>query len=671
MNMQQKNDSIIDGQFLANTIHELRTPIQTISGSLELLTETKLTSDQIDYVQQMRFSADVLLTLVNDLLDFSKINSGKFSVEKITINPIEITEQISELLSLEAHSRNLEIITDIDYTLSTHILGDPTRIKQVLLNLIKNAIKFTPSGYVFIKLSQRLNNSILLFEVYDSGIGIKKDRQKKIFSDFYQVDASTTRKYGGTGLGLSISKSLVTAMGGKIGMKSHLNKGSLFWFSLPLEISEHAFPRTIIEEKIKLVSQFDIPEDTSILIVDSQILSLKSLYSKLKTLKLGNIDSSSSGKKALLKMKKKAEQHAAYSIVFIDAQITDMDVWELAGEIRKNQQLQNTKCFLMVREGQATSSIKSNIIKYFENYIYKPIKLSSLTSLLANYFNVPSHFGIIDSLEELPNAYLENNHGEVLRIEDKTVLVAEDHPINQKLMQTFLHQFGAQVVTASNGQDAVNEISNNGDIDIVFMDIQMPIKSGLEASKEIRKKGYTGIIIACTAINDISEVNIFKSHGMDDVLTKPFKRKDVGILLSKYLTSNKERANNNASASSAIKTLLGKTETTDFWDWKDFMDTVGGDIALGKELINQYTSQTQNFLNLAQEALKEKDFVSLVSIGHTLKGSSATLSLENLARIGSVIERAAKNKDIQTIRMALKTFTEIFTNFILFVAPEH
>ncbi len=669
MDTSGKNSTAIDGQFLANTIHELRTPIQTISGALELLNETSLNQDQKDFVYQIRFSSDVLLTLVNDLLDFSKINSGKFTVENIPINPVQITERTSEMLATEAHTRGLEIITDIDYTIPTTVLGDPTRIKQVLLNLIKNAIKFTHSGYIQICLSQRVNNSILLFEVRDTGIGISKKKQKNIFSDFYQADASITRKYGGTGLGLSISKSLVEAMGGRIGMKSHEKKGSLFWFSLPLKVDTEFSPRTLIEDKIKLVSQLDIPEDTSILLVDNQKLALRSLHSTLKTLKFRKIEGATSGEKALKKIRSAADKGNPYTLIFIDMYMDDMTGWDLATQIRQDPLINKTKCFLMVPDGKADSRTKEKALSVFENYIYKPIRFRSLIELLSNYFNVPSEFGIIDSLEELPGTYPLKTKASHILADNKKILIAEDHPINQKLMTTFVSYFGATTLTASNGQEVIECISNDSSIDLIFMDIHMPLKSGLEASIEIRKQGYKGIIIACTANSDKDDFTSYKESGMDDVLIKPFKRKDVGALLTKYFIKSFAELEEKNSASSAIKTLLGKTESTDFWDWNDFMDTVGGDISLGQELILQYIKQTEQFLVLADESQKQNDFVSLVSIGHTLKGSSATLSLGTLTKIGAAIERAGKNKDMQTVKMGLKTFKEIFFNFKQFVEP--
>ncbi len=669
MGAPDKNADTIGGQFLASTIHELRTPIQTISGSLELLSETTLTGEQSDYVQQIRFSSDVLLTLVNDLLDFSKIRSGKFSIESIPVNVVEITEQTVELLAPEAHNRQLEVITDIDYTIPTSIMGDPTRIKQILINLIKNAIKFTSTGYIQIILSQRINNSTLLFEVRDTGIGIAKSRQSKIFTDFYQVDASITRNYGGTGLGLSISKSLVTALGGKIGMKSQEGKGSVFWFSIPIQKDINFSTRSLIENKIKLVSQLDIPDNTSVLIVDDQKTSLQSLHSKLKTLKFSKIDGATSGLQALKKMKSAAGKKKPYTIVFIDLFMNSMDGLELAQNIRKEPLLKKTKCFLMIPDGKADSKLKEEANTYFEGLIYKPIMFRALIGLLSGYFNVPSEYGIIDSVEELPKSNEKKKAVSNQLVTNKKVLIAEDHPINQKLMKTFVSHFGAITISASNGQEAVECVQKDSSIDIIFMDIHMPILSGVEASKAIRDLGFKGPIIACTANSDLEEFKTYEKNGMNDILTKPFKRQEIGDILKKYFMQLEYDTKSKTSANTAIKTLLGKTETKNFWDWKDFMDTVGGDISLGKELILQYITQTTQFLSLADDAVRHKDYVSLTSIGHTLKGSSATLSLGSLTEIGSAIERAGKNKDMKTITLGLKTFNEVFENFKMFVQP--
>ena len=216
MSNQTQNPQSSRTLFLANITHEFRTPIQTILATLDLLNETNLDQEQIEYLQQMRFSAEALSSLVNDFLDFSKLESGQFRFEYIPYNPLQLAEQTVELLAIEAHNKGLEIITDIDFSLPTTIVGDPTRTRQVLLNLLKNAVKFTDSGYVQVSIDADENAKIISFSVKDSGIGVAKDKQDKLFCDFYQTDASTTRKYGGTGLGLAISKNFVELMGGKI-----------------------------------------------------------------------------------------------------------------------------------------------------------------------------------------------------------------------------------------------------------------------------------------------------------------------------------------------------------------------------------------------------------------------------------------------------------------------
>lgn len=211
--LKDKFDYAGDGRFLANTIHEVRTPIQTIIGTLELLQQTNLDTEQTEYIRQIQFGADVLLSLANNILDFTKIQSGKIEIEKIPMDIIGITEQTVDLICIEAHNRGLEIVTDIDYTLPLFIKGEPVRIQQILLNFIKNAVKFTSKGYIRIRLSRHENGKKLLFEVEDSGIGVPEEKQRHLFKDFYQVHVSTTRKYGGSGLGLSICRSLVKLMG--------------------------------------------------------------------------------------------------------------------------------------------------------------------------------------------------------------------------------------------------------------------------------------------------------------------------------------------------------------------------------------------------------------------------------------------------------------------------
>ena len=261
-----ENSSVEAGsRFLASTLHEVRTPIQTIISTTELLDDTALDKEQMEYVRQIEFSANVLLQLANDVLDFTKIRSKEFKLESIPFDITELTEHVVDLISIDAFSKGLEVITDIDYSMQRNIMGDPTRVQQILLNLVKNAVKFTAKGYIYVKLSIENNN--LFFQVIDSGIGVAPKNQKLVFKDFYQVDASTTRKYGGTGLGLTISKNLVEVMGGKIGVRANPSGGSNFWFSLPLVKANF--------DQEKTVPDF-VPKDAKILIADSSRLAAAS-----------------------------------------------------------------------------------------------------------------------------------------------------------------------------------------------------------------------------------------------------------------------------------------------------------------------------------------------------------------------------------------------------------
>ncbi|MBP5792014.1 MAG: response regulator, partial [Spirochaetaceae bacterium] len=510
--------------FLANITHELRTPIQTLIGTMELLGETQLDSEQNEYVRQVRFSADVLLSLVNDFLDFSKLESGKFRLEYIPYNPLQLVEQTVDLLAIEAYNKKIEIITDIDYSLPEKIIGDPTRVQQILLNLIKNAVKFTPSGYVQISVKADKEKKTITYEVKDSGIGIKKEEQKNLFTDFYQTDASTTRKYGGTGLGLAICKNFVKLMKGNIGMHDNPDGGSIFSFSLPYDDTGQT-------ENKPVVLGDDIIKNKRILIVDDQKISAESFIKKLEFLGFDSIEAVYSGEEALDTMLYAVNKGQPFTDVFIDMIMPNMDGWRLSAEINQNAIINNAKLFLLIPEGQMDGEAKMKRLKWFNSYLHKPIKKDALINLL------------VDSAEDILELEVVNQDVEINTVKSsfepiaagRTILIAEDHPVNQKLIKTFFTQFGANVICAGNGEEAVNLLEQNPNVDLVFMDIQMPVKSGIDATKEIRAKGAQVPIIACTANTDEADFKEYFAVGMNDILLKPFKKKNVYELLEKWI----------------------------------------------------------------------------------------------------------------------------------------
>ena len=280
--------------FMANAVHEIRTPVQTVIGTLDLLSDTHLNPEQMEYVRQIRYGADVLLALVNDILDFSKIKSHKMTLETVPFDIKVLAENVVHLISIEAYNKGLEIVTDIDYNIPDKVIGDPTRIQQILLNLLKNAVKFTNQGYIHLELSRK--DDELLFQITDSGIGISKQKQKNLFESFVQGDSSYTRKYGGTGLGLAICRGLVSRMNGKIGVRPNPYGGSCFWFTLPFLSEQKYSQRSYV---------LPVPATTRILIVDDSKLATNSLVRQLNSIGLQYIQCSTNSDDALLKIRKK------------------------------------------------------------------------------------------------------------------------------------------------------------------------------------------------------------------------------------------------------------------------------------------------------------------------------------------------------------------------------
>jgi CheY-like chemotaxis protein len=650
MGKSNTDDSDQKLTFLASTVHEIRTPVQTITGTLELLSDTKLNNEQQEYVRQIQFSTNVLLALVNDILDFTKIRSQEFKLESIPYDIAMITERVVDFVSVEAFTKGLELVTDVDYTLPQLVIGDPTRVQQILLNIIKNAVKFTTKGYIHIELS-RYDSRTVLFTVTDTGIGIPEDKRKKLFTDFYQADTSTTRKYGGTGLGLAICKGLVTAMHGEIGVKSNPSGGSIFWFTLPLV----AAPNPPVEHTVD-----NIPRDSRILVVDDNALAMKSLERKLESLDFTDIQDCDNADSAKLKMKYAAKSGKPFNIVFVDMGMPKVDGWHFAWEIREDAEINKVKLYLLVPEGQMGAEAKMKLINLFNGYLYKPVKRQFLVSLLQETYDAPPELETVDSnrdeQEHDENPGKDNSEA----AKGLTILVAEDHPLNRRLLVTFLKGYGADVVEAEDGKEAVDCISRNPAVDLIFMDIQMPVMNGTDAARQLRKQNYSGIIVACTANNDENDFEQYRKIGMNDILVKPFKRSAVKAVVEKWRTVME------LPEAKDIAILDSRTAPiNESWDQKDFEDTISNDVMLGCQLIDDYRSQTAGLLCHTEQAIKSCDFNELRRIGHTLKGSSAAISANSLAKFGGLINKYAKGSDKEGVQKSFMAFKDEFTFFEL------
>ncbi len=531
-----KNNNIQDAnRYLANTLHEIRTPIQTIISATELIQGTNLSHEQAEYIRQIQFSAEGLLSLANNILDIAKIQSDEFKFETIPFDIRYMTEHIVDSVSIKAFNKGVEIITDIDLNVPAMISGDSMRVRQIMLNIVNNAVKFTDKGWIRVHLSYKKSEGII-FSVADTGIGISEDKKKKLFTDYFQADISTYRIYGGTGLGLSICKTLATKMNGKIKVFDNPDseKGTVFEVTLPLSVA--------LEDSGKINFPKN-PDDYRILIVEDNILAAESLKKQILGLGFNKIEICAKANDAVDIMRTAAKEKNPFKIVFIDMTMPDVDGWHLAFAVKGIRALKNSaSLYLLVPEGQMGSEAKMTSLGWFKGYLYKPVKREILINILCEELSGNEKIETLYSPENAGQKQIPQNLTEQFlpHIDDSTlatdlkILIAEDHPLNRKLMESFMKKFGGQVFLAEDGIEAVEQVKKNPDMDMIFMDIYMPKKSGIEATVDLRNSGYGGIIVACTANNDSNDFEEYMKIGVNDILVKPFKSEMIKNIIEKW-----------------------------------------------------------------------------------------------------------------------------------------
>lgn len=653
---------------LANTAHEIRTPVQTIIGTLDLLSDTNLNDEQSEYLRQIQFSSNILLSLINDILDFSKMQSHQFKLESIAFDIINLTEQVADFVSIEAFNKKLEVVIDVDYSLPRYYIGDPTRIQEILINLIKNAVKFTPSGYIHLELKKTPETNSLLFEITDSGIGILEENRKQLFTDYYQVDASTTRKYGGTGLGLAICKNLVAAMNGEIGIKTNPYGGSIFWFTLPLlPATKQQIAVENLADRVDtsaMHEDFLVAPETHILIVDDSALALNSMKNKLESFGLTNVEVAENAQEALMKLNYAAQIGKPFQIAFIDMIMSRVDGWHLAAEINEQPVLHGLKRYLLVPEGQMGTDAKMKLMNWFIGYLYKPVKRERLRTILNETYDVPTDVEPIDSVAISASQKFDNTVAQGL-----SILIADDHPTNRKLLAQFIKKFGGTTYEAEDGEDAITQIEDHPEIAMIFMDIQMIRLDGIAATKKLREKKYNGIIIACTANNNNTYFLSYTEAGMNDILIKPFKRSDVKTIIEKWkitmMLPSIPLAEKSTNVLSPSNERLYHEDHTELWNEADFEITISGNAEFGIQLLNDYCRQTKHLLNTAAQAIYDFDIDELRRIGHTIEGSSGAISAYLLAANGKFFNTQAKTRDINKIKKAYVITRKNFLKFEL------
>jgi signal transduction histidine kinase/CheY-like chemotaxis protein len=534
---QAEHSAKIKEEFLANMSHEIRTPMNGIIGMAELLEGTKLNDEQKSYLSHINISADNLLVIINDILDYSKIEAGKIEIEFRNFNLHETLQNLIETFQPKAKEKQLNLLLDIHPDLPEFFIGDKVRLSQILINLIGNALKFTDKGSVQLKVypeEQKEKTQSVRFDVIDTGIGISPVQSEAIFNSFSQAKASTTREYGGTGLGLTISKQLVELQGGYISLESEENVGSKFSFNIILKRSaKQKSDKKPVEQKTTQVIE-ESSETKRILVAEdnkiNQIL-VKNVLSKYNY----EVVIVENGQLAI-----EALTDSDFDILLLDLHMPVMDGYKAANEIRHSEN-NFSEIPIIALTAAAIKGEKEKCIEHgMDDYVTKPFKAETLLNAIEKLLGVKSKSTEIDTKIEKPDEILEENKEK----EDKKlrILVVEDNKVNQILAKSVLTKEGFDVSIATNGKEAT-DMTKHHKYDLIFMDLHMPVMDGFHATKQIRadenNKCQNQPIIALTGANANNEQQNCLEIGMTDFMTKPFKQKELLKIIQKY--TNHER----------------------------------------------------------------------------------------------------------------------------------
>jgi signal transduction histidine kinase/CheY-like chemotaxis protein/HPt (histidine-containing phosphotransfer) domain-containing protein/HAMP domain-containing protein len=628
------------GAFLANMSHEIRTPLNGIIGMAELALDGDLAPRERNTIQVVSSEADSLLRIVNDILDFSKIEAGMLELENIPFNLRVLVEDLSTGIAWQAEQKSLEVITYISNDVPNRVEGDPGRLRQILLNLSGNALKFTHEGEIFLQVelaSIRGNQVEIRFAVTDTGIGIAPDKQHSIFESFTQADGSTTRKYGGTGLGITISKQLVELMGGKLMLTSVEGKGSTFCFNMFCKTAPDKEENCGVKEMVDLAG-------LKVLVVDDMPNNRFILTEYLEYWGCVSVEAHNA-RTAFKHLQAACEQNAPFDLILTDYQMPDQSGLDLSRQIRSTLELKSIPILILTSMGQKGDAKACRKIG-IQGYLNKPIRRNELYKAIQTVLGASAS----DHLEETPQLVTRHTLVEDLR-KSVHILLVEDYPTNQQIAMRHLEGAGYGVDLAENGKQAFAQFKRNS-YDLILMDIQMPEMDGYQATGVIRnyeaehKRKNPIPIIAMTAhvLQGYKEKCL--AAGMDDFITKPLKQKDFLAKVRSWITPEAQQpillpySEFKAKRDAAKKETALEEEARPL-DYERALEEFGGDEDFLLGVMGEFLKKAVAQIDVMRNALKDNDTEAIMREAHSIKGAAGNLLAEDLLSVASQLEQAA------------------------------